>query len=195
MTTAKHSYIVGIDYSMNSPAICIHKGYDWSVKNCSFNYFTGVKKFQTSSPNISGSPIPIYQEKDDLARWEANADWAINILNSIKDNITAIAIEGYSYGSKGSLPFNIAENTVILKYKLRKLLPNVRLNIFAPGAIKKNATGKGNAKKIQMWESFLADTKFDLTKVINSKPDGNPISDVVDSYWICKLLHLTIHGN
>lgn len=193
--TADDSYVVGIDYSMNSPAICIHKcKSEWNIKNCSFHFYSSTKKCQIKSGQFNGGPAPLYKKNDDIDRWESNADWAIDILNPIKDKIKGISIEGYSYGSKGSLLFNIAENTVILKYKLRKLLPTIKLDIFAPQQIKKNSTGKGNSNKEQMYKFFLEETKVDITKFINSKPEGNPISDIVDSYWICKLLYKNMYG-
>ena len=179
---------VGIDYSMNAPAVCIHTGNNWNPDNCKFYWHTNVKKCQIKTNSLQGDPTPVYNCADDLnslERWEANANWIIGILNDLKDDIKIIGLEGYSYGSKGSLPFSIAENTAILKYKLKQMVP-LKLKIFSPGAIKKYATTKGNAKKMQMFESFIADSGIDLIKYINSKPESNPISDIVDSYWICK---------
>jgi len=40
--------------------------------------------------------------------------------------------------------------------------------------------------KKKMYESFFIDTKRDLEKEFNIKKDKNPISDIVDSYWLCK---------
>lgn len=189
-------YLVGIDYSMNSPSVAIYKLDDntWNFKNIKFYYFNSRKKSLVKTHNLEGDTIPEYPEGDDIGRWDSNSQWVISVLNDLKENIVGIAMEGYSYGSKGSLLFNIAENTCLLKYKLRKLLPKIPLEIFTPGQIKKLA-GKGNFKKMEMYEAFLKDTKFDLTKVIDSSPEGNPISDIVDSYWICKLLYSKIYGS
>ena len=47
-----------------------------------------------------------------------------------------------------------------LKHKLYVL--NKRFQSIVPGQIKKNATGKGNADKLKMYEQFVKDTKIDL---------------------------------
>ena len=33
--------VAGVDYSLTSPAICIHSGEDWNYSNCKFYYFVG----------------------------------------------------------------------------------------------------------------------------------------------------------
>lgn len=178
---------IGFDWSMNSPAICIHVGSSWHFDNCTFKYFTGSKKLQVKSDKVHGWPIPVYDDSCDLNRWIENSKWAGERISTHQNAF--LGMEGYSYGSKGSLPFSIAENTALLKYTIRRLFPEHKLNIFAPGAIKKFACGKGNADKNMMYDAFFTETKFDLTKVINTKPGGNPISDIVDSYFIAKLTH------
>jgi hypothetical protein len=62
--------------------------------------------------------------------------------------------------------------------------------LVAPTHIKKFATGKGNAKKEMMYESFLTETQrnLQLELEIKSEKIGNPVSDIVDSYYICKYL-------
>ena len=62
--------------------------------------------------------------------------------------------------------------------------------LIAPTAIKKFATGKGNANKELMYESFLKETSRNLQEelVVKSEKIGNPTSDIVDSYYICKIM-------
>lgn len=187
MTNARN-VTIGIDWSMNSPSICLHTGSQWSINHCKFLYFNGRKKSVVKTDLIHGYPIPLYDEIDPFSRWEENARWAGQRLSSIDiSSITAMAIEGYSYGSKGGLAFDIAENTAILKRELRLLFPKVPLIIFTPSQIKKFASTKGNADKILMHESFIKETGIDLTESIDVKPGGNPISDIIDSYYIAKL--------
>ena len=63
--------------------------------------------------------------------------------------------------------------------------------VAAPTTVKKFATGKGNADKTMMHKSFMDDVGIDLKEEIT--PDkgtvDNPVSDIVDSYLICKYLH------
>jgi Holliday junction resolvasome RuvABC endonuclease subunit len=61
------------------------------------------------------------------------------------------------------------------------------LNTVVPSVVKKGATGKGNADKDKMYEAFVKDTKIDLKKLFDTEKVGNPISDIVDSYYIQKV--------
>ena len=97
-------------------------------------------------------------------------------------------------GSRGKV-FNIAENTGVLKYKIYNL--GIPLEIVPPTTVKKFATGKGNSDKDQMHQAFMQDTGIDLKYKIT--PDktkvSNPVSDIVDSYYICKFLYDKIIEN
>ena len=108
------------------------------------------------------------------------SDWALSIIDTAIGNIF---IEGYSFGSKG-LVFNLAENMGTLKHKLYVL--NKRFKSIVPGQIKKNATGKGNADKLKMYEQFVKDTNIDLVKEFEQTKLNNPVTDIVDSYYIAK---------
>lgn len=187
MTYARN-VTIGIDWSMNSPSICIHTGNEWSIEQCRFHYFNGRKKSIVKTNLIHGYPIPIYNDHDPFSRWEENASWAGHRLAMYDvTSLNAIAIEGYSYGSRGGMAFDIAENTAVLKKELRLLFPKFPLGIFSPSQIKKFASTKGNADKILMHESFVKETNVDLTQSIDIKPGSNPISDIIDSYYIAKL--------
>ena len=54
--------------------------------------------------------------------------------------------------------------------------------------LKGGSTGKGNANKELMYETFLTETNVDLQSKLSSKSTKiiNPVSDIVDSYYICK---------
>ena len=60
-----------------------------------------------------------------------------------------VALEDYAFAAKGRV-FHIAENTGILKYKLFQ--QGIPLETISPSAVKKNATGKGNADKEMMYQ-------------------------------------------
>ena len=40
--------VAGVDYSLSSPAICVHEGEEWSYDNCTFYYYVIVS--QGTSP-------------------------------------------------------------------------------------------------------------------------------------------------
>ena len=122
-----------------------------------------------------------------IERFTQISTWAINQFNRLDYNLKKIKIfiEGYSYGSKGQGIFQIAENCGILKYRLEQ--QKLPYEIVVPSVVKKGATGKGNADKDMMYESFLKETKIDLKKTFDTEKVGNPVSDIVDSYYIQKV--------
>ena len=66
----------------------------------------------------------------------------------------------------------------------------VSFKSYPPTVIKKFATGKGNANKEQMYDAFVGEllTPTDLKERLTPKAKKviNPISDIVDSYFIAK---------
>jgi hypothetical protein len=181
--------ISGIDYSMRSPSICIFVGINnetFSFERCKFYFLTDVKKYANLFlNNIFGESFSTWDE--DSERYKSISDWAMEkIIGSDQ-----IAIEGYSYNSTGRV-FHIAENTGILKYKIFEI--GIPLEVIPPANIKKLATGKGNADKDMMHKSFMAETNYNLKEIITPKKNkiGNPVSDIIDSYYICKHLYDSI---
>ena len=62
------------------------------------------------------------------------------------------------------------------------------VDTVAPTQVKKFATGSGRADKEKMHESFKEENSVNLQHMIspNRKNIGNPVSDIVDAYYICK---------
>ena len=181
MSKTKLKTIVGIDYSLTSPAVCINCDGEYM-----FYYLTNKKKYiGQMTKNIIGFE---HQEYDTpIKRFSQISDWAINTFNRFSYVLTnlKVYIEGYSFGSKGQAVFQIAENCGILKYRLQQL--NINYDTVVPSVVKKGATGKGNADKDMMYESFVKETKIDLKKIFDTDKVGNPISDIADSYFIQKV--------
>ena len=175
-TKKKTKTIIGIDYSLTSPAVCINNG------ALMFFYLTNKKKWiGQQSEDIIG-----YEHKewtDPIQRFKNISDFVIDIIFQTYN--PKIFIEGYSFGSKGQGLFQIAENCGILKYRL--LQKGYSYTTGVPSVVKKGATGKGNADKDMMYEAFVKETKIDLKKLFDTEKVGNPISDIVDSYFIQKV--------
>ena len=57
---------------------------------------------------------------------------------------------------------------------------------YCESIVKKFATDKGNANKDLMYEHFCKDTKTDLMKTFDMQTLSNPITDIVDSYYIAR---------
>ena len=74
----------------------------------------------------------------------------------------------------------------VLKYRLQ--IEKFKYVTIPPTVVKKCATGKGNANKELMYERFLTESHVDLQSRLSPKSIkiSNPISDIVDSYYICK---------
>jgi Holliday junction resolvasome RuvABC endonuclease subunit len=178
--------IGGIDYSLTCPAVCIYTGEkeNFNFEDCKIFFLATQKKYEDFQyKNIEGSlQIKNYSIAEE--RYDFISDWTLDIL--ISNDITEVAIEDYSYGSQGKV-FHIAENTGLMKWKVWQAEINYKL--LPPTVIKKFATGKGNANKEKMYESFLQETSRNLQEelVIKSTKIGNPVSDIVDSYYICKM--------
>ncbi len=173
----KTSNIAGIDYSTTSPSICVKVGDSWDI------HFLTLKKtladeywhqpflfFGHSLPNI---PITI-------SRYKYISSWAMDVIKSY--DVNAVILEDYAYAATGRV-FNIGENTGILKYRL--LHKDIPFYEVPPTVIKKYATGKGNAKKEMMLSNFITTTGVNIHDVMNYAGD-NPISDIVDSFFICE---------
>ena len=173
--------LVGVDYSITCPCLCLFdERKDFKFNNCFFYYLTNTKKFADKiAPNITGESFQDYVA--DVDRFDSISDWAINLCVGASD----VAVEGYSFGSKGRV-FNLAENMGIFKHKLYKA--GVPLTVIEPSKAKKLATGKGNADKQAMYEAFSQETKTDLLLTFEQKSLSNPVTDIVDSYYILKSL-------
>lgn len=169
--------VAGIDYSMTSPAICI---YDTKkplkFENCQFFFYTGKAKFNQSFGSVHGF---IHQEWScDEERYDQISEWAIQILKKAK--VKKVCLEGFAMGAKGRIT-SIAENTGLLKHKIWKA--GIEFVVAAPTSVKKSFSGKGNAKKEDMYQALLdKGLETDLEKVLACKASDSPLADVVDSF-------------
>lgn len=170
--------VVGIDYSLTSPCVCVFEGESFSYESCRFYYLTSNKKLDIDTGNIQGDLHEDYTCSEQ--RYFNIADW---VLTKLREGDT-VYLEGYSMGSTGMV-FNIAENAGLLKHYLWK--EDHEYHVVAPTVIKKFATGKGNANKEKLQEHFVDETGVDLKKMLGlTEKQWNPSSDVIDAYYICK---------
>lgn len=169
--------VVGIDYSMSSPSICVHIGKTWSLENCKFYFLTSKKKHIINSNIFCGEMHKEYNSQQE--RFDNISEWAVSVIprNAI------VFMEGYSYASSGVV-FDIAENTGLLKHKLWTLAQDPVL--FSPPSIKKFASGKGNSNKLAMHEAFIAETNFPIQSHFVCNIGDSPLSDIIDSYYVAK---------
>lgn len=173
--------LIGIDYSITCPCLCLFdERKSFKFENCFFYYLTNTKKYADKiAPNITGESFQEYVQ--DVDRFDTISEWATNLCIGAAD----VGMEGYAYGAKGRV-FNLAENMGLLKYKLYKHA--IPVTIVEPAKVKKCATGKGNADKQVMYDTFSKETNTDLKSVFDQKTLSNPITDVIDSYYVLKAL-------
>jgi len=185
--------IVGIDYSMSSPAICVCIG-EFKIENCKFLYITNKKSAEGSFESGRFEGILLKEWKHNAERFDKLASITRDYIfehwpEDLDGDAPTIGLEGYAMGAKGQV-FNIGENTGMLKYYLQ-VLEGWELTTYAPSSIKKFATDKGNANKELMYEYFVKETNMDLSKVfgidINPEKITSPVSDIVDAYYIAKI--------
>jgi hypothetical protein len=171
--------VLGIDYSMTSPAVTLidgDKATCWFLTSVKRNQLTHTFGFLT----CIGDPYPDFLSPEQ--RYDLISDWAVSKCKIQPD---ALVIEDYAMGAKGKV-FHIGENCGLLKHKLWK--EGVKFQTVAPTALKKFASGKGNADKCAMHSAFVQQTGIDLMKGLDkeSKDCGSPVSDIVDSYFLAR---------
>ena len=176
-------FFVGIDFSINSPGICIihndtTKWLSYSagqktkaegsfmdlIANCqdvSFNLIQASVFAQDSIDNYSENE---YQK---INKYIQRAT-AINnlILQELTDmgykagDIVHFGFEGFSYGSNTNNIIDIAIATGFLKKELIDSFKDMTLSVLAPGTIKKSA-GSGRYKKKEMYDVFVENRHSD----------------------------------
>ena len=182
--------IAGIDYSLTSPAICVWKSTDdddgfFNFDDCAL-YYLEIPKRRGPTPhgilNIHTDPYPEWETEEE--RHELLSKWTMSIITGCE-----VFIEGYAFATSGTSHVrSIAENTGLLKHKMYKVKQS--FTSVPPTVIKKYATGKGNANKEGMYEAFVDEllTPTDLKERLTPKATKvkNPVSDLVDAYFIAK---------
>lgn len=180
----RNKILVGADWSMTCPALCIYNTKDsLEFDNCQFYFLTQNKKFDGDFGNIHGFKMPLYDSQEE--RFDIISSWAMKILDRIKPD--ELCLEGYSMGSRGKI-FDIAENIGLLKHKIWK--SGIPFITPAPTQVKKFYTGKGNANKDLMFEASVENhgLDFGITKILKCKPSDSPIADIVDSFAMVAFL-------
>lgn len=176
--------IVGIDYSIRSPAVTIEKGgHYW----CFFR--SPIKRHIVDAGFVFHGIEDLTSKQSGPKRYADLAYWTKQCVYFCLPNPEKILIgfERASYGSPGRI-VQLAENAGAAKAALCDF--HADIVDVSPQTIKKYATGSGRAEKVDMYNKFVEKTSIQLTKYFDCGSEGNPISDIVDSYWITQyLLH------
>jgi Holliday junction resolvasome RuvABC endonuclease subunit len=191
--------ICGIDPSINGTGI-YKLELDQNLTIVSYDYlsFTNTKKFETD--NV------ISYKKNQFRNEIDKYDFMLNKIKSFVSDCEYIGIEDYAFAATGNV-FDIGEFVGLVKHSLYHSGKKIRC--YEPTVIKKFATSKGNADKVRMGDCFADnygqnDVCFFKNNPQNDKanlsflPDNkSPKTDIIDAYFIVKLLHLEVrlrHG-
>lgn len=174
--------VLGIDYSITSPALCLHDGStqpQWWV-----NYKPKTKTPYPPLPNVEWrSSIAI----NDVHRYSELALWVSGIVETVRPDM--IVLEDYAFQAAGRITA-LAENGGALKLTLHHIHDEIPLFVVAPTSMKKFATGSGRAQKEDIWASFVA--RFPDTHtwpgIIAPKCKtgkiNSPLADIADAYFL-----------
>ena len=203
---------VTIDFSLNSPGICIFSENKY--------YFIGYLKPNTGTkaeqklqqeldlledtgiyhqPDWTNSEAYSKSEMIKIQRHIQTASDIIDMIIEITDEEAevVVAFEGSSYGSSGGTNniIDMAAGAAILKMELMSRLKVQDMMTIAPSTIKKHA-GKGNMKKDELWVKFLDNVlndseletssllKYCKTHIGETKKVPKPLDDLVDAYFL-----------
>ena len=160
-----NEYIAGIDYSLTSPAVCVAEVINKEIKfeNCKFHFLKQTKS-QDSFKMFNAHEYPKYSSE--VERYVGLANWVIECIRWFNGRVKHIYLEDYAFAATGRV-FNIAENMGILKMRLKE--EKFNYVTIPPTVIKKHATGKGNANKELMYDTFLSETHVDLKEKLSPK--------------------------
>lgn len=211
--------IIGIDLSLNSTGICILRDNTINLvsvfktenniekiftRNDHFTLLNGCKELKMILKNKEVDKSKEYhiREREKIMNFIYLANEIKNaIIEEIKEEDDVyIAMEGISFGSPGNSLIDISMLTGILRSEILKILGNEsrRFFVFSPTAIKKFA-GKGNFKKIEMYDSLCnqESSNSDFITLIKEKKEmmvtksgtvKKPTEDIIDSIWVAKFL-------
>lgn len=172
--------VAGIDFSLSCPAMCVHVGDTWDVSTCKFFYLYSVKKWIRQNNNLLSQDFAPYFTIEE--RLDSISSWFVEQLNQF--DAPEVFIENYSYTSHSSSTHILAEGCGLLKHKIWQ--SKFKLQLLPVTAIKKFATGKGNATKEGMFRSFINEGSW-LDKAMECPPGKSPLADLVDAYFIAKM--------
>lgn len=173
-----HANVLGIDYSMSCPALCLTNGttHQWWV-----NYRLSGKPY-VELPDVVWNASTT---EGDVPRYIELAEWAIAVV--AVHHPTLIILEDYAFGAHGRIT-QLSENAGTLKVKLHEKFPHIPLRLVAPTTMKKFATGRGIATKDDIWAAFIKREPLRESWAKQCHPKASkissPVADIADSYFL-----------
>ncbi len=165
--------LIGIDFSLNSPAFCIRRenNFIWGSltrsdrnenslkksKDKPFFVLDGMKEFFLSFLEKKSIPEE-YSEKEriKIVYFMELVDhfWSSIEKHCLPGDEVYVAIEGLSFASNGNALIDISMATALLRKKIMDFSGPERFYVFSPTSVKKFAL-KGNAKKDELYHRIM----------------------------------------
>lgn len=164
--------LAGLDYSSTSPAIYIQFD-DGSEK-----WFNLSKVLSHVREEKDLSIIRYDKKMTKLQRAIFMAEWVTNIL--VSNGVKQINVESFSMGSRTGMVFDLGAHSGIMYYMINKA--GIAVNFIPPTALKREFTGRGDANKELMCETFKKLRGFSFSERLGTEPYDNPENDLVDAY-------------
>lgn len=164
--------LVGIDFSLNSPAFCCYKDgkYVWgSLTRSDRRRESLIKNSKKPYSVLDADPnfVLMFAEKRELSseyseRERRKIIYFLEIVDDLWNSIIGImgdsdfhvAMEGLSFSSNGNSLIDISMATALLRERIIGHVGVEKFHVFSPTSIKKFAI-KGNAKKDELYESLI----------------------------------------
>ena len=206
---------MGVDYSINSPAICIFRDnrYFWlsQPKPEKSKKALGIQMQVAALDEITLVFQPIITDtesysKNDILKLSKYNFVAENLVEQLafalgpdENKIIDVGFEGYSFGSNSNNLIDIVTATTCFKTKFLSTISNNKdMRVFAPSTIKKHAGG-GRLKKRDLFDVFVENRlqdenleKTDFWKYCSKLEIGQkvpkPLDDLIDAYFAVNCL-------
>ena len=163
--------LVGIDFSLNSPAFCCFKNnrYIWGSVSRSDRTFESLLKNKKKPYYILDSNdsfiIKILEKQEFTTEYSAREREKMgyfleivevlwnSILEIMGDEPFHVAMEGLSFSSNGNSLVDISMATALLRERIIDRIGSENFYVFSPTTLKKFAV-KGNAKKDELYHAL-----------------------------------------
>lgn len=180
--------LVGIDFSIASPAVTIKKNNElffYAIQRKDSKITRKLNMLNNVTVEICSNegltPFQYYDKMTDmLVRW----------INSNIGPNPLFAMEDYAYSAKGNSLLDLVAATTIFRYKLIKKYGEEKLNLYSPTHVKKEFTGNGKADKDMMLKKF---NELKLKSPFGEwcarmDKTSKPCEDIIDSFATLNVL-------
>lgn len=164
--------LIGIDFSLNSPACCVFTGtcFSWISLTRAEKSLDSLSKSKEKPyavlPGVPNFELYVLEKKvlpeDYSLKERVKIDYYLELVDFFWDKIkahcvptqTTFAMEGLSFASNGNALIDISMATALLRERIVKEVGSDKFFVFSPTAIKKFAH-KGNAKKDELYQALI----------------------------------------